>query len=211
MNARSNVVRLRNVNRKVRSSAGPDRLTNAEMRSREHLLADEVEAMLKAAKASRYPARDHAMVLLGVRHGLRAQEIADLEWSQVEFGRNACLHVRRVKGGTPSTHPLRGEEIRALRALQKEQGDGSKFVFATERGGPFTADAVNRQVKTIGNRAGLALPVHVHMLRHTCGYALANAGHDTRRIQAWLGHVSIQHTVKYTALSAAPFRDFWRD
>jgi integrase len=207
MNARSNVVRLRNVNRKV----AVERLPNADMRSREHLLADEVEAMLKAAKASRYPARDHAMILLGVRHGLRAQEIADLEWSQVEFGRNAQLHVRRVKGGTPSTHPLRGDEIRALRALQREQGEGSAHVFATERGGPFTADAINRQIKTIAKRAALALPVHAHMLRHTCGFMLANAGHDTRRIQAWLGHVSIQHTVKYTALSAVPFKDFWRD
>jgi integrase len=207
MNARSNIVSLRNVNRKVAAN----RPSNSEMRTREHLLTDEIEAMLKAAKANRYPARDHAMVLLGVRHGLRAQEIADLEWSQVEFGRNAQLHVRRVKGGTPSTHPLRGDEIRALRALRREQGDDSKFVFATERGGPFTADAVNRQIKTIGKRAGLSLPVHAHMLRHTCGYALANAGHDTRRIQAWLGHVSIQHTVKYTALSAAPFKDFWRE
>jgi site-specific recombinase XerD len=90
-------------------------------------------------------------------------------------------------------------------------GGISAFVFATERGGPFTPDAINKLIKRIGARAGFAFPVHVHMLRHACGYALANAGHDTRRIQDWLGHRSIQHTTRYTQLSAAPFRDFWRE
>jgi type 1 fimbriae regulatory protein FimB/type 1 fimbriae regulatory protein FimE len=83
-------------------------------------------------------------------------------------------------------------------------------VFATERGGPFTPDAVNRLIKRIGTRAAFPFPVHAHMLRHACGYALANAGHDTRRIQDWLGHKSIAHTTRYTELSAAPFRNFWR-
>jgi len=140
---------------------------------------------------------------------LRASEVADLEWSQVEFGRAASLHVRRAKNGKPSVHPLRGEELRALRELRRQSPD-SAFVFATERGGPFTADAVNRLVKRIGERAGFGFPIHAHMLRHACGYALANAGHETRRIQDWLGHRSIQHTVRYTQLSAAPLKDFWR-
>jgi integrase len=73
-------------------------------------------------------------------------------------------------------------------------------------------------VKRIGARAGFktsaknggGFSVHAHMLRHACGYALANAGHDTRRIQDWLGHRSIQHTTRHTQLSAAPFKDFWR-
>jgi site-specific recombinase XerD len=83
-------------------------------------------------------------------------------------------------------------------------------VFCTERGGPFTTDAINRQIKRIGERAGLDFPLHCHMLRHACGYALANAGHDTRAIQDWLGHRSIQHTVRYTELTPTRFRDFWR-
>jgi type 1 fimbriae regulatory protein FimB/type 1 fimbriae regulatory protein FimE len=111
---------------------------------------------------------------------LRAAEICDLEWSQVEFGRSASLHVRRVKNGKPSVHPLRGDEIRSLRELRRQFPD---FVFATERGGPFTTDAVNRLINRIGDRAGFAFPVHAHMLRHGCGYALANEGHDTRAIQ----------------------------
>ena len=111
------------------------------------------------------------------------------EWSQVEFSRNAALHVRRVKNGTPSVHPLQGDELRALRELQRQFPD-SGYVFASERGGPLTTDAINLLVKTIGKRSGLPFSVHVHMLRHACGYALANAGHDTRRIQSWLGHRS---------------------
>ena len=83
-------------------------------------------------------------------------------------------------------------------------------MFTGERGTPFTPDAINRLVKTIGQRAGLELPVHFHMLRHSCGYKLANDGIDTRAIQDWLGHVSIKHTTRYTALSPARFQDFWR-
>ena len=83
-------------------------------------------------------------------------------------------------------------------------------MFETERQTGFTANAINLLVKTVAKRSGLPFPVHVHMLRHACGYALANAGHDTRRIQSWLGHRSIQHTVRYTELSSAPFKAFWR-
>jgi type 1 fimbriae regulatory protein FimB/type 1 fimbriae regulatory protein FimE len=109
------------------------------------------------------------------------------------------------KYGKPSVHPLRGHEIRALRELHRQFPD-SGFVFTTERGGPF-----NRLIKRIVERAGFAFPVHCHMLRHACGYALANAGHDTRALQDWLGHRSIQHTVRYTELSPTRFKDFWRD
>jgi integrase len=156
-------------------------------RSREYLTVAEVERLMKAAQHGRYGHRDATLILVAFRHGLRVAEICDLEWSQVEFGRSASLHVRRVKNGKPSVHPLRGDEIRALRELRRQFPD-SGFVFATERAGPFTPDAVNRLIKRIGERAGFAFPVHCHMLRHACGYALANAGHDTRALQDWLGH-----------------------
>jgi len=96
--------------------------------------------------------------------------------------------------------------MRMLRKLPRT----TPYVFTTERGGQFTADAINRQMKTIGARAGLSFPVHTHMLRHGCGYALANAGDDTRAIQAWLGHANIQHTVRYTELAPQRFASFWR-
>jgi integrase len=114
----------------------------------------------------------------------------------------------RAKNGKPAVHPIRGDELRMLRKLQRNTT--SAFVFETERGGPFTADAVNRLVKTIGKRAKLSFGVHAHMLRHACGYALANAGHDTRLIQDWLGHRAIQHTARYTELSPTRFKDVWR-
>jgi integrase len=205
MTAHLRLVEPRNENRSVLI-----RPENAELRSREYLTTAEVEKLIKTAKNGRWGHRDATLVLIAFRHGLRASEICDLEWSQVEFGRSAALHVRRVKNGKPSVHPLQGDEIRALRELRRQFPD-SGFVFATERGGPFTPDAVNRLIKRIGERAGFDFPVHCHMLRHGCGYALANAGHDTRAIQDWLGHRSIQHTVRYTELAPTRFKDFWRD
>jgi len=145
------------------------------VRTREYLTPSEVERLMRAARKGRYGHRDATLILVAYRHGLRASEIADLEWSQVEFGRSATLHVRRAKNGKPGSHPLRGDEVRALRELRRQSPD-SAFVFATERGGPFTPDAVNRLIKRIGARAGFGFPIHVHMLRHACGYALANAG-----------------------------------
>jgi integrase len=94
---------------------------------------------------------------MAYRHGLRASEIADLEWCQVEFSRAPVLHVRRAKNERPGVHPLRGDEVRALRQLRRQSPD-SAFVFATERGGPFTPDAINRLIKRIGERAGFRLP-----------------------------------------------------
>jgi integrase len=197
------LVEPRNENRQV----APGRVANTEMRSREYLTAAEIEKLTKAAKDGRWGLRDACLIMVAYRHGLRAKEACELEWSQVEFGRSASLHVRRAKKGKPAVHPIRGDELRMLTALRKETG----YVFTTERGTPFTPDAINRLVKIIGQRAGLALPVHFHMLRHSCGYKLANDGIDTRAIQDWLGHVSITHTTRYTALSQTRFKDFWRD
>lgn len=204
MNTHLRLVAPRHENRTV-----PTRPTNAELRTREYLTPAEVEQLMTAARTGRYGHRDATLILVAYRHGLRAVEIADLQWSQVEWGRNATLHVRRVKNGKPAAHPIRGDELRALRELQRQYPD-SGFVFCTERGGPFAPDAINRLVKRIGARAGFDFGVHCHMLRHACGYALANAGHDTRAIQDWLGHRSIQHTVRYTELTPTRFRDFWR-
>src|SRR5262245_60612022 len=161
-----------------------------------------------ARKSSRYGHRDATMILIGYRHGLRASELCDLQWSQVELN-TGRLHVRRAKNGSPSVHPLQDDEIRALRRLQREQGSSS-HVFMTERDGPMTPKAFHALFGRIGMRAKMPFPIHPHMLRHGCGYALANAGHDTRSLQAWLGHKNIQHTVRYTELAPDRFRNFWR-
>jgi len=143
------------------------------------------------------------------RHGLRAAEVCDLRWQQVDF-KAAVLHVRRVKSGTPSTHPLRGDELRALRRLQRESPP-SPFVFVSERGTPFTTAGFARMIERGAVVARIGLKAHPHMLRHACGYALANKGHDTRAIQGWLGHQSITSTAIYIALAPNRFKEFWRD
>ena len=104
------------------------------------------------------------------RHGLRASELVDLRWEQIEFA-SGSLHIRRVKQGTPSTHPIIGDELRALRRLQREQEPKSPFVFTSERGSPFTTAGFARMVERAGAEAKLAFKVHPHMLRHACGYA----------------------------------------
>jgi integrase len=179
-------------------------------RTREYLTAQEIDRLMEVArKRSRHSHRDATMILIAYRHGLRASELCDLEWSQIELT-GARLHVRRVKRGTPSVHPLRGDELRALRRLQREQEPG-QYVFLSERGGPMSPIGFHRLIARLGEAAKLPFPVHPHMLRHACGFALANAGHDTRALQAYLGHRNIQHTVRYTELSPDRFRDFWRD
>ena len=179
------------------------------MRTREYLTASEVERLMKAAKENRWGQRDATMILVAYRHGLRAAELVDLRWDQVDF-RTGTLHVRRVKAGTPATHPIMGDELRALRKLQRDQSPKSPFVFVSERGSPFATAGFARMIERTGRDAKLAFKAHPHMLRHACGYALANKGHDTRALQAYLGHRNIQHTVRYTELSPTRFKDFWR-
>lgn len=194
-----------NVNRTVT----PRRLPNAALRTREYLTEAEVERLMHAAKDNRWGQRDATMLLVAYRHGLRAAELVDLRWDQVEFNA-ATLHVRRVKQGTPSTHPILGDELRSLRRLKREQEPKSPFVFTSERGAPFTTAGFARLVERAGTEAKFGFKVHPHMLRHACGYALANKGHDTRALQAYLGHKSIQHTVRYSELAPTRFKDFWR-
>jgi type 1 fimbriae regulatory protein FimB/type 1 fimbriae regulatory protein FimE len=182
---------------------------NADLRTREYLTEAEVEQLLAAAKENRWGHRDGTMVLLAYRHGLRASELVDLRWEQIDF-RTAMLHVRRVKRGSPSIHPIQGDELRALRRLQREQEPSSPFVFTSERNAPFTTAGFARMIERLGTAAKLGFKAHPHMLRHACGYALANHGHDTRALQAYLGHRNIQHTVRYTELAPTRFKNFWR-
>jgi type 1 fimbriae regulatory protein FimB/type 1 fimbriae regulatory protein FimE len=201
-----NVVSLREA---VPQRQTPVRRPNRELRTREHLTSKEVERLIEAAKTNRWGHRDATMILIAYRHGLRASEVCDLRWDQVDFNQ-AVLHVRRVKSGTPSTHPLTGIEMRALRRLQRESAAGP-FVFLSERAAPFSTAGFARMLERAADAAGFKIKAHPHMLRHACGYTLANAGHDTRALQAYLGHKNIQHTVRYTELAPTRFKNFWRD
>ena len=136
----------------------PKRVPNAELRTREYLTEAEVERLIKAAKANRNGQRDATMILLAFRHGLRAAELIDLRWDQVDLGRNACLHVRRVKNGMPSVHPLQGDEMRALRELKRSAD--SPFVFTSERGAPFTRAGFAKMIARLGVEAKFAFKAH---------------------------------------------------
>jgi integrase len=175
---------------------------------RRYLTEDELEKLIKASRKGRYGRRDATLMLLMARHGLRVTEAIDLRWDQIDFSKGH-LHVRRLKGGIHSVHPIQGDELRALRELRREQKPESAFAFTTERGGPMTRSNVAKIIESAGDRAGLP-HCHPHQLRHTCGHLLADAGHDTRRLQLWLGHSDIKHTARYSELNARPFRDFWR-
>lgn len=188
----------------------PRRRRNQEVRSREYLTAEEIEGVMKAAGgAGRHGHRDATLVLLAYRHGLRVSELVGLRWDQVDL-KQGLLHVARRKNGTPSTHPLRGPEIRALRRLERDYPE-TQYVFVSERKGPMTPSNVRKMIARAGTAARIPFPVHPHMLRHACGFKLANDGQDTRAVQHYLGHRNIQHTVRYTELAAGRFNGFWQD
>jgi integrase len=146
------------------------------------------------------------MILLAYRHGLRVAALMHLRWDQIDLAQG-LLHVRRVTSGVPSTHPLTGTTMRALRKLKPLAGDAA-YVFLSERQGPLTDSSVRTLIARAGELPGLGFPVHPHQLRHGCGYKLANDQQDMRAIQLLLGHRHIQHTVTYTELPAAQLKDF---
>ena len=180
------------------------------MRSREYLTEAEVGKLMKAARATgRHGHRDATLILIAYRHALRVAELVALRWEQIDLSQG-LLHVVRRKNGVDCSHPLRGPEIRALRQLQRDYPE-TPYVFVTERKGPLTTSTVRKLMARAGEQAGIAFPVHPHMLRHGCGFKLANDGHDTRAIQHYMGHRNIQHTVRYTELAADRFNGFWKD
>jgi type 1 fimbriae regulatory protein FimE len=189
--------------------APPRRRPNHDTRTREYLTPTEMQTLMDASISGRYGQRDRTLLLLMYRHGLRVSETINLRWESFDL-KAGLLSVQRLKRGMPSTHPVRGPELRALRQLRREWPD-SPYLFVSERGGPMTASNVRKLVARSGLAAKLPFPVHPHMLRHACGFKLANEGHDTRSLQHYLGHKNIAHTVRYTELAPDRFKSFWKD
>ncbi len=187
--------------REVRRSARP----------REYLTEREVEKLMDAARDNRWGLRDATAILLAYRHGLRASEVVALRWDDIDF-RTGKLHVRRSKGGMASVHPLGGRELRGVApAPAGEEGAQTVHVFVSERLAPLSVAGYQRMVARAGEAARFPFQISSHVLRHSCGYKLANDGRDTRSIQHYLGHRSIASTVRYTALAPDRFKDFWKD
>jgi len=182
------------------------------MSDRKHLVFAEVEKLLDATKGSRHAARDRCLLLLMFRHGLRVSEACGMMLSQVDV-ESRVLHVHRLKDGLSTTHPLRGDELRAIKSWLADRvrmhPDTDAF-FISERRKPLSRKTAWLMIRDYGRLAGLPVAAHPHMLRHACGYALADQGADTRLIQDYLGHRNIQHTVRYTATNPARFERLWR-
>jgi type 1 fimbriae regulatory protein FimB len=169
----------------------------------------EVKRLLDAARCGRHGTRDYLMVLLTYRHGLRVSELIDMRLRDLDLDA-ARIHVRRLKGSLSTIQPVEGDELRAIRAYMRERGESKvPYLLLGERG-PLTRQAMNYLLKETGQRAGLGVNVHPHMLRHSTGYYLANKGYDTRLIQDYLGHKNISHTVRYTRTAASRFEGLWR-
>jgi type 1 fimbriae regulatory protein FimB len=182
------------------------------MSDRKHLVSAEVQKLMDAAKGSRNAARDRCLLLLMFRHGLRVSEACGLVLSQVDT-ESRILHVKRLKEGLSTTHPLRGDEIKAIKtwlAIRAKMKPDTDAFFISERRGPLSRKTAWVMIRHYGELAGLPVDAHPHMLRHACGFALADQGADTRLIQDYLGHRNIQHTVMYTATNPARFERLWR-
>jgi integrase len=179
-------------------------------RPREYLTEREIEKLIKAAGSNRWGHRDATAILIAYRHGLRASELVALRWDDIELS-TGRMHIRRGKGGATSVHPVGAKESRALRKLKREASTASPFVFVSERGSPLSVAGYQRMVARAGVGAGFGFLVHSHMLRHSCGYKLANDRQDTRAIQHYLGHRSIASTVRYTEMAPDRFKGFWKD
>jgi len=181
---------------------------------RKHLTGREVEHLLEATKGGRNKARDRCLLLLMFRHSLRVSEACRLKLDQVD-AESRVLHVARLKGGLSTTQPLRGDELRAIAAWLKEHTpmtvpDMVKTFFVSEQRKPLHRSTVNLLFEKYSAAASLPVIAHPHMLRHACGFALADQGADTRLIQDYLGHRNIQHTVRYTASNPARFQKLWQ-
>lgn len=174
------------------------------IQTRKFLTEPERSALFKAAALTRNGKRDAFMLEFAYRHGLRSTELVNLKWEQLNLeGDEPTVFVTRAKNGKSTEHPLTPKEVKYFRSTQNK----SDYVFISEQGSPFTERAIRKMVAIAGQRAGLKFPVHSHMLRHTCGYVMANMSEtpDVRLMQDYLGHKNIQHTVRYTQVNSKRF------
>ncbi|POP23639.1 MULTISPECIES: tyrosine-type DNA invertase [Serratia] len=182
------------------------------MSQRKYLTQSEVERLLQQALAGGNAERDYCLIYMSFIHGFRVSEACRLRISDLDL-RGRCLYIRRIKNGFSTNHPLLKDELRAIRAWlavrASLRGADSDWLFLSRQGNPLTRQRVYQIISQLGKAAGISVESHPHMLRHACGFALADRGIDTRLIQDYLGHKNIRHTVRYTASNAERFEGVW--
>ena len=184
------------------------------MKNRKYLTQNEIKLLLACAQNTRHGSRDYCLIFMGFIHGLRASELR--YWRFSDIGCDAgYLHVKRLKNRHATIHPLvRGEKELISTLLRENFGkdkSGQGWLFLSQQGYALSRQRIYNIIKGLGVRVGLTVNAHPHMLRHACGFALADMGIDTRLIQDYLGHRNIRHTVLYTASNANRFLGIWRD
>ena len=181
--------------------------TDQHERGKDFLTSAEIDRLLTAAKKGRHSVRDHLLILMMFRHGLRVSEAVTVKIDDIDLKRSR-LWVRRLKNGLSVEQPIPGDELRAIKRYMTERDSRLPWLFLNERGQPMTRQSVNYLIGTVSVRARLQ-KVHPHMLRHSCGFYLADQGYDLRLIQDYLGHRDPKHTVHYTRVAGRRFNGLW--
>lgn len=182
------------------------------MKSRKYLTTSEVKRLISAVEQGEHAARDCCLIWMCFLHGCRVSELNSLRLSDIDL-EGKTIMINRLKNGFSTIHPLFEIEINPLQQWLSKRlnynGSESEWLFLSRQGNRLSRQQIYKMMRKYGRESALSIAPHPHMLRHACGYALADKGIDTRLIQDYLGHRNIRHTVLYTASNSRRFLNIW--
>ena len=184
------------------------------MTKRTYITYEELLLIISSLESERDEIRNKCMIFMAFIHGLRASELTGLMLSDIDLTSD-YIYIRRLKNGRSVQHPLFEQEKPFLKQWMSiranYQSSDSPWLFLSHKGGRLSRQRIYSLIRELGDKTLLPIHIHPHMLRHACGYGLANQGIDTRLIQDYLGHKNIRHTVLYTISNANRFSYLWTD